>query len=109
VVTPIQEAGPVTEIAFETRFTLGVLATWRVAHLIAEEDGPGDVVVRVRRRAGESALGALMDCVYCLSVWVAVPVTVAVAPRRRDATLTWLALTGAACLLQRLLTAGEAL
>jgi hypothetical protein len=85
-----------------TRFVLGSLATWRVAHLLAEEDGPADVVVRLRSRAGSGPLGELMDCIYCLSIWVAAPCTLAVAPRRRDLPLTWLALSGAACLLERL-------
>ena len=86
---------------FPIRFALGALATWRVAHLVAEEDGPADVVVRLRSRAGDGQVGAAMDCLYCLSVWVAGPVAVAIAPRPRDRVLTWLALSGAACLLEQ--------
>jgi hypothetical protein len=82
------------------RFALASLATWRVTHLLAEEDGPADAVVRVRAHLGSGRLGELMDCFYCLSVWVAVPLTVAVVRRRRDAPLTWLALSGSACLLE---------
>lgn len=85
----------------ETRLVLGALATWRLSHLVAEEDGPADLVVRLRRRAGESGFGAAMDCLYCLSLWIAVPVAALVRPRRRDAALTWLALAGAACVLER--------
>ncbi len=47
-----------------TRFALSVLAVWRVTHLLAREDGPGDVVYRLRRRLGETTLGRLMDCFY---------------------------------------------
>jgi len=83
------------------RFALGSLATWRVTHLLAEEDGPFDAVVRLRLRAGNGALGELLDCFYCLSVWVAAPAALAVARGRREAPLTWLALSGAACLLER--------
>jgi hypothetical protein len=83
------------------RFALASLATWRVTHLLAEEDGPWDVVVRVRARLGPGQLGALLDCFYCLSIWVAAPATLAVARRPREAPLTWLALSGAACLLER--------
>jgi uncharacterized protein DUF1360 len=86
---------------FPFRFLVGALATWRLAHLLAAEDGPGDMVVRLRRRAGEGWAGSLMDCFYCLSVWTAAPVTAAVARRPREAPLTWLALSGAACLLER--------
>jgi Protein of unknown function (DUF1360) len=85
-----------------TRFALGALATWRLTHLIAEEDGPADVVVRLRARLGDGLPGQLMDCFACTSVWVAAPVAVAVARRPRDRPLTWLALSGAACLLERI-------
>jgi uncharacterized protein DUF1360 len=86
---------------FGVRVALGSLATWRLTHLLAEEDGPGGVVLRLRLRAGDGPFGELMDCFYCLSAWVAAPVAVAVAPRRRDAPLVWLALSGAACVLER--------
>jgi hypothetical protein len=84
------------------RFALASLAAWRLTHLLAEEDGPADVVVRLRARAGSGQLGALMDCFYCLSMWVAAPLSLTVVRRLRDAPVTWLALSGSACLLERL-------
>jgi hypothetical protein len=84
-----------------TRFALASLATWRVTHLLAEEDGPADVVVRVRARLGTSFAGELMDCFACMSIWVAAPVSLTVARRARDVPVAWLALSGAACLLER--------
>lgn len=86
---------------FSGRFAVGSLATWRVTHLIAEEDGPADVVARLRAWAGDGPLGEAMDCFMCLSVWVSLPIAVAVARRRRDVPLTCLALSGAACLLEQ--------
>ena len=86
---------------FGERFALGALATWRLTHLLTAEDGPADVVVRLRARAGDRFAGQLLDCFYCLSLWVAAPVTLAVTPRPRRAFATWLALSGAACLLER--------
>jgi hypothetical protein len=83
------------------RFALAAFATWRLAHLVAEEDGPGDAVVWLRARAGTGELGKLMDCFYCMSIWVAAPMSVAVARRRRDIPLVWLAVSGAACLLEQ--------
>jgi hypothetical protein len=94
----------VQDDGFPSRFLLGALATWRVTHLLVEEDGPGDVVVRLRRRAGDGWVGSAMDCFYCLSIWTAAPVAAAVARRRREAPLIWLALSGAACLLERATT-----
>jgi hypothetical protein len=83
------------------RFVLATLATWRVTHLLAEEDGPADVVVHLRRRAGHSWFGDLLDCFYCLSVWVAVPFSVGLSSRRRADPLWCLAVSGAACLLEQ--------
>ena len=83
------------------RFVLATLATWRVTHLLAQEDGPGDVIVHLRRRAGSSWAGDLLDCFYCLSIWVAVPCCVGLAGRRRADPLWWLAVSGAACLLEQ--------
>ena len=90
------------------RFAVGALATWRITHLFAEEDGPGGVMLQLRSRAGEGWTGELLDCFYCISLWVAVPVAGTVAPRRRDIPLVWLALSGAACLLEQA-TAGPRL
>ena len=100
-VSPVLVEAGVTSPA---RFALASLATWRVTHLLAEEDGPGGAVVRLRARLGTGQLGELMDCFYCLSIWVAAPFSLTVTRRRRDAPLVWLALSGAACLLERATT-----
>jgi hypothetical protein len=90
-----------TPAAVLTRFALAALATWRVTHLLAEEDGPADAVVRLRARLGASPLGELMDCFACVSIWVAAPASRYVVRSRRDAIPVVLALSGAACLLER--------
>jgi hypothetical protein len=83
------------------RLILATLATWRVTHLLVNEDGPGDVVVRLRRRAGSGWAGALMDCFYCMSFWVAVAVVSMMTRSRRPAPVLWLAVSGGACLLEQ--------
>jgi hypothetical protein len=83
------------------RFVLVALAVWRVTHLLAEEDGPADVVVRLRSRLGDSIAGRAMDCFFCLSLWIAAPFAVLLAGDVFTWGLMWLALSGAACLLQR--------
>jgi hypothetical protein len=83
-----------------TRFALASLATWRLTHLLTDEDGPFDLVVAARARLGSGQLGELMDCFYCMSIWVAAPLSLTVG-RRRDAPLVALALSGAACLVQQ--------
>lgn len=85
----------------DTVLRLGVatLATWRVAHLLAFEDGPAGLVARLRAAAGR--WGGLLDCFYCLSLWVAGACATWAA---RDA-IEWLlfafAISGAACVLHR--------
>jgi Protein of unknown function (DUF1360) len=83
------------------RLLLAVLGTWRVAHLLALEDGPWNAVTRLRAWLGAGVLGRLMDCFYCLSVWVAAPFALFVARRPVEVLVAWVALSGAACLLER--------
>jgi hypothetical protein len=84
------------------RFGTAALAAWRVTHLLAREDGPGDVVLRGRAALGTSWVGGLMDCFDCMSLWVAAPFApLAVRGTTRDRVACWLALSGAACLLDR--------
>ena len=84
------------------RLALAVLATWRVTHLLGREDGPGQVLARLRARLGWGFWGRMMDCFHCLSVWVAAPLAFFVARRPAELLVAWLALSGAACLLERL-------
>jgi|SRR5450755_2463416 hypothetical protein len=90
------------EAEFWIKFVLASLATWRVTHLLAREDGPADLIVRLRARLGSSLAGTLMDCFKCLSLWIAAPAALFVTRSLLDWLFTWLALSGAACLLERL-------
>jgi len=82
-------------------FAIGALFVWRVTHLLAAEDGPGDLLLRLRRRLGQGWLGRLLDCFYCLSLWTAAPVTFMLSDSRLEQILLWPALSGAAILLER--------
>lgn len=86
---------------FAARFVIVSLAVWRVTHLLVAEDGPWDLIVKVRLRLRDGFWGRLMDCFYCVSVWIAAPFAFAVVSRFEEAWLVWLALSGAACLLER--------
>jgi hypothetical protein len=84
------------------RLVFAALATWSVTHLLAAEDGPGDLIFRLRRSLGQGWLGDLADCFNCLSLFVAAPAALLVT---RDPLLwlgAWLAISGAACLLERI-------
>ena len=80
---------------------VGVLAVWRLTHLLQAEDGPWDAVLRLRAAAGNGMLGALMDCFYCLSVWIALLFTGLLAANWVHALLLWPALSAGAILLDR--------
>ena len=84
------------------RFVLAVLATWRVTHLVANEDGPADVIFRLRRWLGDGFIGSLMDCFKCISIWIAAPLALFVSTDPLTWAVTWLALSGGACLLEGL-------
>ncbi len=84
------------------RLVLAALVTWRITHLLASEDGPADLIARFRARLGMGFIGKLVDCFQCLSLWVAAPVAFFVSRRPLDLLFTWLALSGAACLLEHL-------
>ncbi len=81
---------------------LGVLVVWRVTHLLQAEDGPWNLLVRFRALFGNGALGAMLDCFNCLSLWVSLPVSYWIGEDLKERLLLWLALSGAAILLERM-------
>lgn len=81
---------------------LAALATWRIATLLAHDDGPWDATLRLRRALGDGQFGRMLDCFRCVSLWVAAPLAFAVGRSPLEWLLAWLALSGAACLLERL-------
>jgi hypothetical protein len=80
---------------------LGILGVWRISHLLHAENGPGDVVVKLRRALGNSVAGRAMDCFDCLSMWVALPFALVVGDGWREMVLAWPALSAAAMVLNR--------
>ncbi len=82
--------------------TLAVLATWRLTHLLAMEDGPGEIIATLRQSLGSGFFGKLMDCFYCMSLWIAAPLACLAMNRWSQWPLLWLAISGAACLLERI-------
>src|SRR5215472_14669538 len=82
------------------RFLLASLAVWRITHLLQAEDGPWDALVKLRALAGASLFGKLLDCFYCLSLWMALPFAWLVQGWAHRVVF-WLATSGAAILLER--------
>ena len=88
-------------------FVLGTLGVWRIVHLLNAEDGPWNLLARLRQLAGAGFWGSLVDCFYCLSLWVAAPFAYFLGERWKDWLLLWPALSGAVILLQRLTSRRE--
>ncbi len=85
------------------RFVLSALAVWRVTHLLAEEDGPWDMIASLRSKLGAGIFGRLMDCFYCLSLWLSLPLAIWLGNKSWIGSLLhWQALSGAACLLEKM-------
>ncbi|HEX3138926.1 MAG TPA: DUF1360 domain-containing protein, partial [Rhizobacter sp.] len=78
-------------------------ATWRVTHLVTAEDGPWNTVARLRRLAGAGALGDLMDCFYCASLWVALPFAFWLHGEWVARGVLWLAISGGAIVIDKAL------
>jgi hypothetical protein len=79
----------------------GVLTVWRLTHLVNAKDGPWGVVMRLRRAAGTCFFAGLLDCSYCLSLWMAVPVAHLIGTSWMERVLLWPALTAGAIFLER--------
>lgn len=82
-----------------TVFLICTLAVWRITHLFSQEDGPFDLVFKFRKLLGQGFFGNLLDCFYCLSLWIAVPFAVILCDKWLEGIIVWLALSGGACLL----------
>jgi len=80
---------------------LGVLVVWRLTHLLQAEDGPWDLCRRLRRAVGEGFWGRLLDCFYCLSLWIAAPFAAFLGADASERWLLWPALSAGAILLLR--------
>jgi hypothetical protein len=81
---------------------LGVLSVWRITHLVQAEDGPWNIMVRLRRQAGNGFWGRLMDCFYCLSLWIAAPLACWLGEGWQERLLLWPSLSAGAILLERI-------
>jgi len=92
------------------------LATWRISSLLVQEDGPGDVFMRIRELAGishdqnkdplaipDGFWPNLLSCVWCLSLWMATLIFIAylVFPKITVTICTPFALSSTAIIVNR--------
>jgi hypothetical protein len=90
-------------INFALCFVLCALAVWRVAHLLARENGPSRLLERLRTSLGSSVLGRLMDSFYCWSVLLFLLPAIWMSSSGIGFLVQWMTLPAFACLLERIL------
>jgi len=78
------------------------LAIWRITHLVTKEDGPFNMIYRLRKWAGPGFFGELMDCFYCCSIWIALPFALGTEEGWKNQLIYWLAYSGLACIMEKL-------
>lgn len=86
---------------------LGILATWRITHLLQSELGPWNIVTHLRGWIGKGFLGELFDCFHCLSIWVAAPFAYLIGEGWKEVFLLWLAMSAGSILLEEITNKGQ--
>lgn len=84
------------------KYLIVVIVVWRLTHLISSEDGPFDLIIKIRKFAGNSFFGKLMDCFYCLSIWIGLLCACYVANSWQEIIAMTLFYSGASILLEKL-------
>jgi uncharacterized membrane protein YesL len=84
------------------KYLVLVIVVWRVTHLINAEDGPFDLIIKLRKLLGNSFLGKLMDCFYCLSIWVGLLAALYASTDTKEIILLCFYYSGLSILLEKL-------
>lgn len=89
---------------------IAVFAVYRVAELIAIDEGPGDACLRLRVAVGcydldengriKTSVGRLLACPYCIGIYLALVAALIVAPHDWRVLLYWFGIAGAQAFLQ---------
>lgn len=87
---------------------VAALCVWRLTHLVVAEDGPWDVIARLRRTAARVLPAGLFACFYCATLWTAVGLAVILADGWRARLLLALAASAGAIVLERVSTGPRA-
>ncbi|HEX2628525.1 MAG TPA: DUF1360 domain-containing protein [Chitinophagaceae bacterium] len=84
------------------KYIVLVIVVWRITHLLSAEDGPFDIVFKVRKWMGNSFFGKLMDCFYCLSIWIGLLAAVYAGRTIMEMILLCFYYSGASILLEKM-------
>jgi hypothetical protein len=84
------------------KYLIITIVVWRLTHLFSAEDGPFDIIIRFRKLLGNSVLGKLMDCFYCLSVWIGLVFALFIGKNAVQVVMLTLFYSGAAILAEKI-------
>jgi hypothetical protein len=92
------------------RLIIASLACFRISELITVDDGPGNILLRMRAKLGgyglgedgepETSLGRGIICPWCVGIWIAAGLAVLLFPVGPMIVIYWLAIAGGQALLQ---------
>lgn len=87
-------------------FALAALAVYRLSRMISDEEGPFAVFTWLRGLTKpDTWIGRGMECIMCVSVWIALPVMVMITVLGYADVwiwpLTWLALSAVTVIIRR--------
>lgn len=91
------------------------LATWRLSSLFVNEPGPFEIFAKLRAVLGvtydeytnckSSGLATIFCCIYCMSIWVSLPLAIVIGIYRGDSPLIvgvdWLAFSAGAIIVEK--------
>jgi hypothetical protein len=85
---------------------LAALAVYRLSRMISDEEGPFAVFTKLRGLAKpDTWIGRGLECILCVSVWIALPVTVLITVLGYADEwiwpLTWLALSAVTVIIRK--------
>ena len=82
-------------------FVLAGLAVYRLSRMLTDEEGPFSVFMKLRALAPkETWLSRGVECIICVSVWVAIPFALAI-DWSATAPLTWLSLSAVTVIIRK--------
>lgn len=84
------------------KYLVLTIAVWRLTHLISSEDGPFDIIFKFRKMLGESFLGKLMDCFYCLSIWTGLAAAFITGDNWKEIILMCLYYSGSSIIIEKI-------
>lgn len=105
-----------------TEFIVASFACYRLATLVAIDNGPSDIFLRLRTKAGCCAaaeqgrgkeqgpcisLAALLNCPYCLGLWFAPVLALLIAGSVQEYILLSLGIAGVQTFLQEITNDGS--